>query len=260
VGNGLTTELRKITPEELKEVLRLHRLWIHKNPGGIRADLSYTDLSHTDLINVDLTGADLIYSNLFGVNLTCANLFNANLYGANLTHCRLASANLSRAILTRANLTGAHLFSANFTSAILASADLTDTNLNNVCLNGANLTCATIDEKEIARRCICPVGKFIAYKKVYDTAGELAPTILKLEVPANAIRVGGLTSRKCRANKVKVLEAIGTTETSFRSRYDSGFVYTVGKCAKARNFNSDPRVECAAGIHFFLTKIEAEEY
>ena len=52
-------ELRKITKEELREVLRKHKLWLDKKEGGERADLSWSDLSWSDLSGANLRGADL---------------------------------------------------------------------------------------------------------------------------------------------------------------------------------------------------------
>jgi hypothetical protein len=58
-----------MTTEELTEVLRLHTLWLEKEPGGVHANLQ---------------GANLWFADLRGANLRDANLYNANLQGANL--------------------------------------------------------------------------------------------------------------------------------------------------------------------------------
>ena len=49
---------------ELQEVLRLHKMWISSECGGVRADLT----------GADLRGADLTRANLRGANLTGAAL------------------------------------------------------------------------------------------------------------------------------------------------------------------------------------------
>ena len=48
-----------MTKAEIKEVLRLHRLWLQDEPSGVRADLRGADLSGADLRSADLRGADL---------------------------------------------------------------------------------------------------------------------------------------------------------------------------------------------------------
>ena len=67
-------ELRKITQEQLEEILHKHELWLEDKEGGEKADLSYVDLA-----GADLTGANLRCANLIGANLGDANLGYANL-------------------------------------------------------------------------------------------------------------------------------------------------------------------------------------
>ena len=67
-------ELRKITQEQLEEILHKHKLWLLDKEGGEKADLSYVDLA-----GADLTGANLRCANLIGANLEYANLEYANL-------------------------------------------------------------------------------------------------------------------------------------------------------------------------------------
>ena len=44
------------------------------------------------------------------------------------------------------------------------------------------------------------------------------------------------------------------------SKHDRNFVYTVGKEVSVKGFCEDRRKECAAGIHFFVTRQEAVDY
>lgn len=72
-------ELRKISDEELKIILELHKLWLENNMTGKRANLSYVDLKGADLIYANLEGADLEGSDLEGANLKSADLEGADL-------------------------------------------------------------------------------------------------------------------------------------------------------------------------------------
>ena len=51
-----------MTKEELREVLRLHKLWLDGDKNGERADLRWDDLQGADLRGADLRGANLDYS------------------------------------------------------------------------------------------------------------------------------------------------------------------------------------------------------
>jgi len=47
---------------------------------------------------------------------------------------------------------------------------------------------------------------------------------------------------------------------SVESNHDSKFVYEVGKTVEVTNFDEDRWNECSTGIHFFITRREAELY
>lgn len=78
-----------MTKEQIKEVLRLHKLWLDGESGGVRADLHGANLHGANLSRADLTGADLYGANLSDANLSDANLYDANLSRANLTGAKL---------------------------------------------------------------------------------------------------------------------------------------------------------------------------
>ena len=95
-----------MTRKQLAEVLRLHGLWLSGADGGMRADLSYENLSCANLSGANLSGG----ADLSCADLSCANLSGANLSGgADLSRANMAYANLSYADLSRADLSGANL-------------------------------------------------------------------------------------------------------------------------------------------------------
>ena len=83
---------------EIKEVVRLHGMWLRSEAGGVRANLTGADLSGADLSGADLSGADLRGADLSWANLTGAYLTGANLTGADLSEADLSGADLSGAI------------------------------------------------------------------------------------------------------------------------------------------------------------------
>lgn len=88
-------KLKKITQEELKEVLELHKKWLNGEENGVRADLSYMDLRDMDLRDTNLRHAKLRYANLEDANLQGANLRGTNLEGVVLQGAKLSQANLT---------------------------------------------------------------------------------------------------------------------------------------------------------------------
>ena len=222
-----------MTPEQLKEVLDLHAAWLGKKPEGKRADLS---------------GA-----NLRSANLRSANLSGADLSGANLRSADLCGANLSGADLSGANLRSANLYGANLYGANLRDADLRGANLRDANLYGANLWSANnLSDIAAAEASIVPEhGQFTGWKKCRNGI------LVKLVVGKKAKR-SNATGRKCRAEYVKVIEVIGA-EVGI-SRHDNKTEYRAGAIVRCDKWEENRWIECGGGIHFFLTRIEAQNY
>ena len=244
--------MEKIKEKELKTILEQHKLWLDSNKKeGKRADLSSVDLSSADLTGAnlrcaDLTGAKLSGANLSGANLTGANLTCTNLTGADLSGADLAFANLRYANLSGADLSGADLYNANLSGANLSGADLINSELEYT-----NLTDTILDDKEQCRKGIVLTEPMTVYKKAYEDK------IITLEIPVGA-KVFSINNSKRRTNKANVIDMQG--ETELRSYYDTNFKYHVGDEIDIIDFNENYNVECGAGIHFFLTREEAETY
>ena len=217
--------MKTFTEQELKEILRKHKLWLEDQQDAERADLSRADLSRADLSGADLSGADLSGANLSGADLSGADLSGADLSRANLSGADLSRADLSRADLSRANLSGADLSRAkNIPFVPYACPDF---------------------------------GSFIGYKKARGL-------IVELEILSDAKRVSA-TGRKCRCDKAKVLsiqniDGTPSILTSVASDRDSKFIYKVGEIVTVDDFDENRWNECSTGIHFFINRQEAVNY
>jgi hypothetical protein len=216
------------------------------------ADLRGANLRGANLYGADLRGANLYGAYLRGANLRGANLYGADLRGANLYGADLYGADLRGANLYGADLRGANLYGANLRGANLYGADLRGANLRGANLYGANLRGAKNSELAIAMTRILPEGQLIGWKKCRDNV------IVKLQIPAKAKRSHAF-GRKCRAEYAKVLEIIGADEAV--STYDPSFRYKKGDTIRpVQGWDENWTEECAPGIHFFITREEAENY
>ena len=206
------------------------------------ANLSYADLHYADLRGADLRGADL-----HGACLYDADLSDANLSDANLSYANLSDANLSYA-----NLRGANLSYADLHYADLRGADLRDA-------NHVQLT--------VAKTSILPdEGDIIGWKKAWtDDTMPPKSVIVKLLIPSDAQR-SNATGRKCRASTARVLDLQDKqgnslpSDTTAYSGHDTDFTYKKGETVSVEDFDTNRWNECATGIHFFITRIEAAEY
>ena len=180
-------------------------------------------------------------ANLAGANLAGAYLADANLAGANLARANLAGAYLARANLARAYLAGAYLAGANLARANLAGANLAD----------ANLADAKNADFAIAQTRILPEGDLIGWKKCAQGV------IVKLRIPEAAKRSHAF-GRKCRAEYADVIGVIGADVGI--SQHDGRTEYRVGQRVTPDRFDENWQEECSSGIHFFITRLEAEAY
>ena len=99
-----------MTQENLREVLKAHKLWLTSDgKEGELADLIREDLRGLYLPGADLRGAEFLWANLIGADLRNANLRNADLRDADLRNANLRDADLSGANLRDADLSGANL-------------------------------------------------------------------------------------------------------------------------------------------------------
>ena len=249
-----------MTQEDLKYILDKHNKWMNGEDGGERANFCGADLHGADLHYADLSYVDFHGADLSGANLVRASLRSTNLYSANLRYANLCNADLNFADFRKADLNGADLSGAN-----LRNTDLCYTNLHSANLCGADLRSADLYRTDLTEAMYsgtvlnpqCPEeGSFIAWKKL---TGD---SIAKLLIPEDAKRSSG-TSRKCRASKAVVLAIYnrnGEEISEGRSGHDSRFIYRVGETVYPDDWDEDRWNECSSGIHFFITRKEAEEY
>jgi len=181
-----------------------------------------------------------------------ANLHGANLRGADLSGANLRGANLRGADLSGANLRGANLRGADLSGANLRGADMHRANLRGANLRGANLSGAQ-NIPPLPWTIIVPQGTLTVFKKLAVPGGTAVAT---LRIPEHALRSNGI-GRKCRASEALVVDC---PEGAY-SQHDNTFFYHKGTTVKPREpFCEDRWSECASGIHFFLTREEAEAY
>ena len=186
-----------------------------------------------------------------------ADLRYADLHGADLRHANLCGADLRYANLSYAHLHGADLRYADLCGADLRYADLC----------GANLSDANHVKLSIAKTSILPdESDIIGWKKAYvDDTMPPRPVIVKLLIPADAQR-SNATGRKCRASTARVLDLQDKQgnslppDTTAYSGYDTDFTYKKGETIHVEDFDTNRWNECATGIHFFITRIEAVAY
>jgi hypothetical protein len=130
-------------------------------------------------------------------------------------------------------------------------ANLQSANLQYANLQSADLQYAKNSELAIAMTRILPDGDLVGWKKCTNNI------IVKLLIPYAAKRSHAF-GRKCRAEYVQVIEVFGGDVGI--AQHDSKTEYRAGAIIKPDSFNEDWTEECSNGIHFFISRVEAENY
>jgi hypothetical protein len=215
----------------------------NRPPGFRGADLRGRGFSYDDLRGTDF----------FGANLTCCDFHGADLTGANLSSVTAVRTSFRSANLTGASLRGAVAVKCKFNHAEMTGVKFDEDSV----FTGSEFRGAKNADPIAALTLLAPEGDVIGWKKC--AGGK----IVKLQIPAVALRSNADT-RKCRAAAAKVLAVYtksGRPSKSAASMHDEDFVYRVGATVKPPEpFDPNRWDECSSGIHFFLTRAEAEAY
>ena len=174
----------------------------------------------------------------------------------NLSYSDLSYSNLSGSDLSGSDLRDSDLRDSDLSGSDLSGSDLSDSNLSYSDLRGSNLSDSNLRyaknaDLAIAKTRILPEGQLIGWKKCMNGV------IVKLQIPAKAKRSHAF-GRKCRAEYAKVLQIFGADVAI--SQHDQKTQYVKGETVYPDSFSDNWQEECAPGIHFFITRSEAENY
>ena len=165
---------------------------------------------------------------------------------------------LEEAVRCDANLRYVNLSGANLSDANLGYANLSGANLRGANLSGANLRGVKNAEYAMAQTIIVSEGNIFGWKLCKDNI------LVKLLIPKESKR-SNASGRKCRAEYAQVLELTNLNDkrkkvTEAVSEHDGKTTYKVGETVTCHEWNEDRWEECAGGIHFFITELEAINY
>ena len=223
---------------------------------------------YTWIIRTLFNNAYLAYSKFTGARLKDNNFEETFMYDSDFLKCEFDNCGFEEAHLSLSSFTDCEFITdCSFDWACLTSCVLD--NIDATHMIGANFSNSRIRDTVTNIYCpmTCPeVGSFIGWKKaVYDNT----LVIIKLEIPEHAKRSSG-TTRKCRASEAKVLEIQKLEDPNSKLPDDvvakslyalPAVEYKVGQTVKCtEEFDEDRFEDCASGIHFFITRAEAEKY
>ena len=237
----MTGHMEKLSQEELTKAL------------SKRTKDRLLDLRERELEPMDLTGWDLGH-----VDFTLSSFQGVVLNGVDFTGSSVENALFDGCPMKGACFQDANMKTASFRYCDMRKCNIKGADLYGAVLEYADLTGIISDEKTKWFRLHCPEkGAFLGYKKCFNNR------LVQLLIPADAKRTSA-TLPSCRCSKAKVL-----TIKSFDfkeeydeawSRVDENVIYRKGEWVEVKDFNEDRWQDSTTGIHFWLTREEAEAY
>lgn len=220
-----------------------------KNTILTQAKLQNAILTNNDFINSLLDECNLSEINIIDSRIICCNLSSVDLVESILIDDTFERCNFDLANLKNSYIKLSNLYNNNFYGSFLKDAEI-----KNSRLNGSNLIETRFDEVQINlkeyRKGKVLTEDIIGYKQC------LNHVIVTLKIPRGAI-VFSVNGQKCRTNKAEVIAIDGANRAY--SRYNR-MSYYVGDKFNIYNFNCEYNQECSEGIHFFMTREEAEAF
>ena len=263
-----------ITQEELDKMIEGHKAWLGLHSRGKRLDVSHKTLE--DVVIRDCNLSQALFSGCVLIRCTFINctlnnacfveaMFNGTVFNncsmnntdfrlTGISSCGFKDCGMRKSVFYNSYIRSTQIHDCDFTGC-----DFRDTVFWNMCSNCQDMMPFVPLN--------CPeTGSFIGYKKALvdmNLDGEYTWVIVKLRIPEDAKRTSGF-SRKCRCSKAEVLEITKPSGAQVNrpafSMYDYNFTYKVGAVITEEKFCEDRYRECAKGIHFFMTRKEAENY
>jgi hypothetical protein len=219
------------------------------------------DMRNADMHGADMYGANMCDANMYGADMCNANMCKANMRGADIREANMRNANMREANMHGADIRSVDMYCAymrctNMSGADIRCADMRGADIREANMCGADIKWIRIDTYTSFFALQCPEEwSFIAWKKAKDWE------IIKLLIPETAKRSSS-TSRKCRASEAIVLNIYKDWEDveDAKSHDNNLFIYKKWDHIKINDFDDDRWNDCASWIHFFITKMEAEQY
>ncbi len=233
--------MRKVSIHELNEVLAQRTF-------DCKGKLTEVEFEPMDLTGYDLSNMDFTLSSFQNVTLRGVNFSNSSVENALFDKCDLHGANFENA----------NMRTGSFRYCDMGECNIKGANLYGAVLEFANLEGIISDENTQWFRLHCPEkGAFLGYKKCVNNR------MVQLLIPADAKRTSA-TLNSCRCNKAKVLTI---KSFDFKENFDEAwslvdenFVYRKGEWVEVKNFNENRWQDSTTGIHYWLTREEAEAY
>ena len=219
-------------------------------------DFSGADFSDAHFYGADFNGSSFHSSKFHGADFSGADFSDVDFRwvsfsGANFNGANFSCSKFHDSSFRGADFSDAHFYGADFHSSNFRGADFYDSSFRGADFSDADFNGADFYGTALCMQCPSE-GSFIGWKKVNGA-------LIKLQITPNAKR-SSATTHKCRCSEALVLEIDGGAMQQITRNSYAPITYKVGELVHPDSFDDDRWNECSHGIHFFISRHNAEEY
>jgi hypothetical protein len=257
--------------EKFEKIMRKHSLWLKGDPDGVKACFTGADFRGADFSRVDFREVDFRGAGFTGVDFSEVDFRGANFRGTDFSRVDFREvdfrwADFIRVDFSEAGFTGADFRWADFRWADFSRVDFRWADFGGVDFRWVDFGEANFREADFgeanfgeAQWDYTTVGIHPAAEGSLVGWGKKQGVIVKMIIPENAKR-SCATTRKHRAEYAYVLGVYNDERQVTVDNRWGRTTYTPGQIVYCHKWEEDRWIECAGGIHFFLSRKEAEAW
>ena len=101
--------LRKISEDDLREILEKHEKWLNDEDGGEKADMQQSDMQRANMQRANMQRANMKWADMRGVDMQQSDMRGADMRGANMQWADMRGADMQWADMRGADMRGVDL-------------------------------------------------------------------------------------------------------------------------------------------------------
>ena len=216
------------------------------------------DFSSQQFIGVNFDNSRFDNSSFYNSSFDNSRFYNSSFDNSRFYNSRFDNSSFYNSSFYNSRFDNSSFYNSSFYNSRFYNSRFDNSSFDNSSFDNSSFDNSSFDNTKIpdiaiAQTRILPEGDLIGWKKCQNGV------IVKLKISAEAKRSSAF-GRKCRCEYAEVLEVIGA-EAGFSQYCDKPKVrYAKGLTVHCDQWDEKWLKECSGGIHFFITRLEAESY
>lgn len=143
--------MKKMTQNEMNEILKLHEMWLKGEKNGVRARIEERDLFGLNMIGANLQHAIITRSFIKNCNMDYANMLNANIINTTIAYSSMNNVVLTSSSIVNVNMTEISMQGTNLHKAIICESTIQGCDIKESNFERITLKHSTVSDSSLAK-------------------------------------------------------------------------------------------------------------